>query len=341
MIRLLSIFLIFFFLFMIQSCASTQKKSMMRNDPLIGKIIQTKTGRDTRFEALIKDISSYDVIYLSEKHDNAEHHAIQQKIIQALIKNGQTPAIGFEFFSMADTSDLLNFIDSGNVTHSEKTQHVIETDLRKKLGWDTQSDKMWSYYFDLLKTAKENKLPVAGIDLSSTLKRRITRKGVSGINALEKEQVISTGLSDPIYKDYMFSIFKSVHCGMGHGKMQSRLYDTWVARNDKMADSIVKLAEHFKAPAIIIIGGGHTEYGLGVIDRVSAIDSHITQVNIAVKEISIGPSDLEEYLLPLDLEGYGKVPPADYIWFTQRVSYTDPCEEFKKSLNKMKKSSKE
>ena len=336
--RLFFLFLIFLALFMVQSCATT-KKSIMRKDPLIGKIINAKSNQAINFDSLIKDISTYDVIYLSEKHDNPEHHHIQQSIIRRLIKNGLKPTIGFEFFSMENTPDLLNFVDSGKVTHSKKIEKIIEADLRKKLRWDTQSDQMWRYYYDLLTLAKKEKLQVAGIDLPVTLKKRITRKGINNISPIEKEQVFSTKLSDEAYKDYMFDIFKAVHCGMGHERMQSRLYDTWVARNDEMAHSITRLYAHRKGPIVIIIGGGHTEHGLGVINRVAAIDKAIKQVNIALREISVTPSDLPEYLVPLDLEGFEKVPPADYLWFTQRVSYADPCEEFKKSLQKMKKKS--
>lgn len=333
--RLFFLFLIFFVISMIQSCATT-KKIIMRNDPLIGKIINTQSSHVIDFESLIKDISTYDVIYLSEKHDNPEQHHIQERIILGLIKTGLNPTIGFEFFSMDNTPDLLNFVDSGKVNHSKKIEKIIEADLRKKLRWDTQSDRMWQYYYNLLSIAKDENLPVAGIDLPNTLKRRITRKGINGITPIEKEQVFSTQLSDKAYKDYMFSIFKAVHCGMGHTKMQARLYDTWVARNDKMAHSITRLYQHGKGPVIIIIGGGHTEYGLGVINRVAAIDKTISQVNIALREISVNPSELRDYILPLELEGFKKAPPADFLWFTQRVSYTDPCEEFKKSLQKMK-----
>lgn len=336
--RLFFLFLIFFAISLIQSCATT-KKSMVRKDPLIGKIINTRSNQAIDFETLIKDLSLYDVIYLSEKHDNPEQHHIQERVIHALIEQGLTPTLGFEFFSLEDTPDLLNFVDSGKVAHAKKIEKFIEADLRKKLRWDTQSDKMWNYYYALLTIAKKEKLQVAGIDLPATLKKRITRKGINGISPIEKEQVFTTQLSDENYKDYMFSIFKAVHCGMGSKKMQSRLYDTWVARNDQMALSITRLYKHRKGPIVIIIGGGHTEYGLGVIDRVKKINKTIKQVNIALSEISVNPSDLMEYALPLDLEGFKKAPPADYLWFTQRVSYADPCEEFKKSLQKMKKTS--
>ena len=324
---------------MLQSCAIT-KKTIMRHDPLIGRIINTTTGQTVDFNMLIKNISAYDVIYLSEKHDNPEHHNIQQKIINQLIKNNIEATIGFEFFSMNNTPDLLNFIDAGKVEHSQKIEKVIEADLRRKLGWDSQSDQMWKYYFELLKIAQKEKLQVAGIDLANNLIKRITRKGIDGISPVEKEMIFTTDMSGKSYKDYMYSIFKAVHCGMGNEKMQSKLYDAWTARNDKMALSITQLVKHSSGPVIIIIGGGHTEYGLGVINRVKEIDKTISQVNIASQEISTNPADLSEYLEPLELEGFGPVPPADFIWFTQRVSYKDPCKEFKKSLKKMKKHQK-
>ncbi len=333
--RLFFCLLIFIISVMIQSCATT-KKNIMRSDPLIGRIINAKTGQTIDLSSLVKQIGASDVIYLSEKHDNPEHHKFQQKIIQGLIQTGLEPSMGFEFFSMDNTPDLLNFIDAGKVDHSAKIENIIEADLRRKLDWNNQSNEMWKYYFDLLSIAQKENFNVAGIDLPGTLKKRITRKGINGISPIEKEMVFSTHLSDGEYKDYMYSIFQAVHCGMGNEKMQSRLYDTWVARNDKMALSITQLVKHSNGPVIIIIGGGHTEYGLGVINRVAAMDKSITQVNVSLQEIRVNSSDLSEYIKPLELTGFESVLPADFIYFTQRVSYEDPCREFEKSLKRMK-----
>ncbi len=326
-------FLIFLIPVLVQSCA-TIRKDVMRKDPLIGTIINTRTSEPVDFDTLIQRIGTHDVIYLSEKHDNADHHAMQQRVIKRLIENGLTPLIGFEFFSMEDTPDLLNFIDSGKVSHSKDLTKIIETDLRKKLGWDTQPDAMWGYYYGLLTLARDNTLEAAGLDLPETLKKRITRKGITAITPIEKEQIFATHPPDQAYKDYMFSIFKAVHCGMEHGQMQTKLYDTWLARNDKMALSITRLKQHHKGPLVVIIGGGHTEYGLGVINRVSVIDPGLRQVNLAMVEISVTPSDLSAYLEPLDLKGYDKVLPADFLFFSQRTSYEDPCEAFRKSMKK-------
>ncbi len=326
----------FFLIPMVVGCATAPKKPM-RQDPLIGKIIETTTQNPVPFNDLVENTKNYDVIYLSEKHDNPMHHAIQHRFIQALVKKEKLPILGFEFFSMNDTPLLLNFADSGKADHSEKTKKAIEKQIRKRLNWDSQTDAMWGYYYDILKIARDNSLLVSGLDLSSSQKRRITRKGLGGLTAIEKKLIFSTQLTNAPYETHMKSIFKAVHCGMGHKKMTSRLYDTWVARNDKMALSISQLYEkNNKGPIVVIIGGGHTEYRLGVMDRVRAINPKISQVNIGLTEISRDPSGLEDYILPLELEGFAPVAPWDYACFTQRVSYENPCERFKASFKKMK-----
>ncbi len=332
---------VLFIIPLVQSCVSSHPvHSEMRNDPLIGKIIESKTKLPIEFKALIEKISTADVIYLSEKHDNPDQHAFQQKVIAALVELGKgqdfTPSLGFEFFAMANTPDLLNFVESGKAAHSQKVRTMIEKDLRMKLGWRTRSDESWQYYYHLLEIAQKENLAVAGLDLSSTLKKRITKHGINGITALEKEQIFSTHFADDNYKEYMYDIFKAVHCGMGHERMQSRLYDTWIARNDTMARSINMMHRHGKGPVIVIVGGGHTQFNLGIMDRLKAVNPDISQVNIGLTEISVQPSELADYLFPLELEGYPEVPPADFLYFTQRTSYEDPCERFKQSLERMK-----
>jgi uncharacterized iron-regulated protein len=332
---------------MTMSCTTTPSPTPFREDPLIGKIVNADTGRPISYDTLVKDMENFDVIYLSEKHDNPMHHSVQRRIIQHFIDNGRTPVIGFEFFAMADTPLLLNFIDSKRKGHPEKMEDALEKSMRTKLGWDNQSDTMWSYYWALLTLARDNGLKAVGLDLESVQKRRITRKGREGITGIEAQQIYTTGLSDPVYETHMKSIFKSVHCGMDHGGMAAKLYDTWVARNDRMALSITQIhtdiqketpsAEKTNGPVIVIMGNGHTEYGLGVIDRVAYINPGITQVNLGLTEIFREPAGLEDYLEKLDLEGYPKAPPADYIWFSQRTSYEDPCERFKESLQRMKR----
>ncbi|MCP4022146.1 MAG: ChaN family lipoprotein [Desulfobacteraceae bacterium] len=326
---------------LLNACVVTTPKRPERIDPLIGSTINTQNLKPLTFDELVAEIIHFKVIYLSEKHDNSDQHQFQEKIIQAFLDKGKKPVIAFEFFSMEETPYLMNFIDSGKAKHRSQDEMVIEKDLRKKLFWENQSDEMWGYYFSLLNLARNNGLETAGIDLFNAIKRRITRKGLNNLTTIEKKQIFDSGFSNDVYKDHMFEIFKDAHCGMGHNLMQQRLYEAWIARNDKMALSITQINEKLKdTPIIVIIGAGHTEYGLGVVERVQALNPGIQQVNVGLQEITLHPSELESYTIPLALEGFQASAPYDFIRFFQRASYENPCEKFKKSLEKMKKSKK-
>ncbi len=319
--------LVLIFSVMLSSCA-TGPKILFRQDPLIGQIIQARTGGSVDFDTLMRDAASHQVIYLSEKHDNPMHHEIQHQILQHLTDSERSPIIGFEFFAATDTPLLLNFVESGIPAHSPAMQTRIETELRMRLGFHHQSDAFWAFYYDLLVRARDHGLMVAGLDLSSSQKRRITRKGMAALTNFEKTMIFSTGLSDPAYQVHMKTLLESVHCGMMLSDSRvDRLYETWLARNDAMAHTISRLiSEPEKGPVVVIVGTGHTDYGLGVMDRVAALMPGVSQINIALTEIARDPAPLDVYLKPLALSGRDPAPRADYFWFTQRVSYQDPCE---------------
>ena len=337
---------------LLQACAAVRPNipsagdTTSDKDPLEGKIIDTRTRDQISYASLVDHLAAYDVIYLSEKHDNPMHHAIQHRIIQELTRKGRPPVVGFEFFSMDQTPLLLSLMDSQQAKHTPQTEEAMEKEMRKKLGWENQTDTMWGYYWDLLRLARENGLWAAGLDLNTSLKRRITRKGTTGLTPLEQDQLFSTHLSDPAYEKQMKETFKQVHCGMGHERMLARLWDTWLARNDKMALSITQLHRAAKAssppkgPVVVIVGNGHTEYALGIMDRVRKLAPALTQVNLSMSEVATEPAPLEEYLEPLDLAGYPPAMPADFIWFTPRVSNEDPCAKFKATLRRMKQKKK-
>lgn len=320
----------------LQSCTGFFVNPSITNDPLIGKIYDTKNRKFIDFTTLINELTIWDVVYLSEKHDNPNHHDIQCKIIQELINKGKKPSIGFELFSMTDTSYLLNYRDSGRFSHKNKQEKIIENNLRINLGWDQQSDQMWAYYFNLLKLGRDHFLKMAGLDLSKPLQQRIVHKGFAHLDPIEKKQIFSTRLNSLSYKTRMEQLFKLTHCNMYNEENISRLFDSWKARNDKIALSITQLHEK-NTLTVIIIGNGHTEYGLGVIDRVKSLAPDLSQVNLSIIEVAREQLDLAEYLSPLKFEGFSSSMPADYIWFTPRVSYEDPCLKFKKMFKKMKR----
>ncbi len=351
-------------LLFLQSCvtvpAPSPKAASMPLDPLVGKRLDTETRDLIPFKTLMDRIKDQDVVYLAEKHDNPMHHAVQRRIIQELVDTGHPPIVGFEFFSYIHTPVLMRYLETGKPHppkmkakdpaaksqmpkgHGAKFQKNLAKKLRTQLGWEDQSDGMWAFYLNLVNQARDNGLMAAGLDLTSAQKKRILRRGMEKISHTEKALIFTTKYENTAYEEHMKEVFKSAHCGMGSPAMLDRQYQTWLARNDTMARSITRLAkEERKGPVVVIVGGGHVRYNLGIVDRVKAMDPGLSQTVVGLVEVAPDPLEAEDYLTPLDIQGFDPVMPAPFLWFTQRVSDGDPCVKFRDMLERMKKQKKE
>jgi uncharacterized iron-regulated protein len=309
-----------------------------RQDPLIGQIIEARTQQPIEFETLVERAAQSDVVYLGERHDNAEHHRIQLRIIQALVDRGQQPAIGFEFFDSGQSGVLMQYVSGKRsimqLNHSGKKQITPEQWLRRELGWQQREDKDWQYYFQLIELAKQHQLPVFGADLPAGIKLRLSRSELDSLNPVEQQQLALLPLQEGDYKRFMYQRFKDGHCGWGQEPLLSWLYRTWLERNYRMASSITAMAKgQQNGPVVMIIGAGHTEHGLGVVEQVRLQQPQLTQLNLALQEIYRQPAELADYL-------YGDTAPeqdlgARYqlLWFTQRQDYKDLCAIFKQPAN--------
>ncbi|MBU2509978.1 ChaN family lipoprotein [bacterium] len=309
----------------------------VRNDPLLGKIYASLDQSEITYQVLLEESLKADVIYLGENHNNKIHHQYQLQIVQDFIDQGKRPRIGFEFFSVDQTGYLMSFVTQQSSGPHGKDEKQAEIQLRQNLGWQDRPELTWQFYFRLIKQASENGLTVFGADLPNGIIRRLTRNGVDELNAVERGLLKSTNMEDEAYQSLMIGKFKEAHCGFAQPKMMEKMYQTWLERNDAMAHSIAAIHKEFpQEPIIVIIGSGHVEHNMGVYDRVKHHIPDIKQLNLGLMEITIKPSGLQEYF-SLEKEGERVFLPAhEYVWFTQRSSYEDPCEKFREMLKRMK-----
>ena len=321
-------FCIFIFIFYLCGLTSSQASE----DSLLETIWDIESGKVIKQEALIEHFLGAEVIYLGEKHDNARQHEIQLQILEALVSKGKRPSIGFEFFTIGQTSLLMNFTQpSAPIMNMRSKDHDPELVLRQALGWDHRSDEEWSYYFKLIEFARDNQLPAFATDIPWGLSSRITRVGVENLHPTELSLLVDTGLNDSEYEQLMLEEFTNVHCGYRNEEMFRRMYQAWIARNDAIAQSIVNTLEaNPQKPVVMIIGFGHLRHGMGIPERIAYLRPETKQINFSMMEISLEPSLLESYLPEFEINGRTFRQDLDYIWFTSRQDMEDPCKAFRK-----------
>ena len=287
---------------------------------LVGKIYRAGEAAPMPFSALLEKMKSSDVIYLGETHDNTRHHHIEQQVIFQLIDQGLRPALGFEFFSREQTSHLLRYRNSGRMSgkikgHGDAT--AFERLLRAQLGWESNRDRDWQRFLPILRKARELQLPLFGADLPAGLKVSLVRYGYDGLNGVEKLIATRTTFDDPGHRDWMVERLQELHCGMGDAAFANRLYETWLARNEAMAEAIVAMiGENPGQPVVVITGGGHLEYDLGTYERVQNLMPDVRQLNIRMLQVRDGMTEPSDYFAPLVRDGRDFGPPHEYLWFT-------------------------
>ena len=304
-------------------------------DPLLDRIIATADGRPLQPTELYERMAQADVVYLAEKHDNPRHHALQLEALRTLLEAGKRPALGFEFFAREQTGYLQDFVQPQNSHGKPLSPAQAEQKLRRELGWGPQRDAEWAFYFPLLQVAKEHQLAVFGADLPDSLKRRISRLGQDKLSPVEQNLLSDSGFNDPAYRALMEQTLIDAHCGWNDPELIDHLYQTWLARNDAMAQSITAMAQAGTGqPVLVILGAGHTRHNMGVVERVQHLWPQARQLNLGYQELAREPQPAAAYYDKVVVQNREFAPAFEYFWFTPRVSFEDPCEQFKSQLQK-------
>lgn len=282
--------------------------------PLVGKIYRAADQQAISREALREAWLQADIIYLAEQHENSEHHRLQREVIAELVAAGRKPALALEAASFDQSSALLTYSGMGGDQHGASAA-LAEQILRERLQWGEAEDYYWRHYGAIVALAREQQLTLVGMDLPKSLRYRISKFGVDGLNAVEQSLLSPSGFVNEQYRAMMMEQFKAAHCGYGEEQYLSKLYDNWVARNDRMATTIVQLAQlEDQRPVVVIVGSGHTRYGQAVVERVGALAPELKQLNIGLQEIRQAGDQAADYLPP---PASAQPPDYDYYWFTR------------------------
>jgi uncharacterized iron-regulated protein len=257
------------------------------------------------------------VVLLGETHDNAEHHALQYRVLRKIVASGARPALVMEQFDTAHQEALakaqhdaeLGALHRGSPSDPDALATAGRLDRR---GWE------WGFYRPLVATALEFRLPLIAGNLSRDDARRVMQQGfaaLDGARALGLPPAFSTEQSAAITRDIVDG-----HCGMLPAERAQPMVAAQQARDAVMADAIVRNAAR---GAVLIAGAGHVRRDVGVPVYLGAR---------GVPSLAIGFVEA-----PASVEGAeaAKLAAAagrrfDYVWLTSTTPRGDPCAAFRK-----------
>jgi len=255
-----------------------------------GQVVDVASGRAIAFEELIAHLSSKDLIFVGEAHDNPDHHLIQIQILQAVASGSPSLAVGMEFFQQ-DHQPFVDKYIQGKITEREFLEAV---NWKKTWGFE------YHLYRPLMQLAKERKYRVLAINAPSSLVRKVARTGLDSLEPSEREQLPKEiDLNQNRHRSFLQEIYNE------HSPQELKNFDFFYEAQCVWEETMAhNLAEHLasgEGRIIALTGNGHIVNKFGIPDR--------TLRRVPASMVTV---------MPYPLNGKETIDrqTADFVWFT-------------------------
>jgi uncharacterized iron-regulated protein len=253
--------------------------------PLEGRIWDVRAEKFVGADEALARAARATHVILGETHDNAEHHRLQRRALQAL---PGTRALAMEQFD----SEHQAAIDAAQAKKAG-AEAIADAGRFDRKGWN------WPLYRPLVELAVERGWPIIAANLSRSEARRIVAN--PALSPLPPAPAVTQQLERDIAEN---------HCGeRPQPKLLAGMVEAQRARDARMASLM-------KGRTVLITGNGHARRDVGV--PLYLKDPGV--VSVAFLETEPGKTAPREYLRDF----YSKAS-FDFVWFTARHPRADPC----------------
>jgi len=284
---------------------------LLKTHPLVGQIFNTSTQSPVSRDQLFTALDQYRYLLIGEKHDNPDHHQIEQLILESIAQPEQTRIV-FEMLNYQQ-NDALRLLSSDDSLSQIKT----------KLEWN---DKSWSWldYGPLIQVGLIQQSEIIAGNLPRETLLSIYQQGTAELSNSQRFSTFGK-IPESVRERILTQVFDS-HCQTMAKERLSPMVDIQIARDASMAFS---LSDDLKATetAVLISGNFHNRKDLGVPLHLNILDPKKNHtLVIALLEVE------QDRIEPGDYTSIAES--ADYIWFTPKFSDQDYCAELRARAEK-------
>jgi uncharacterized iron-regulated protein len=205
-------------------------------------------GKETSMSNAIRLLKQNQIILVGEHHGNKKHHEAQRDVIRALKETGMQVAVGLEMFR-SDSQPALDCWINGDIGE-EKFQQIFYD------NWNYP----WSAYRVIFDYAREEKVPLIGLNVSRDITRQVSQHGFKSLSATQRGKLSDvTCRVDKAYMDYIRNAF-GAHA---HGNLDFNYFcEAQLVWDNVMAiNALNYLKKYPDAVVVILTGMGHARKG--------------------------------------------------------------------------------
>ncbi len=294
--------------------------------PLVGRIWSPPRRAFVSLGDMMAALRRADFVLLGEMHENPDHHRLQAWALRGLAAAGRRPALGFEMISADEAPALESYLG----------KHPRDADgLGPAVAWTKRGWPDWTMYRPIAAAALEAGLPIFAASPPRRLLKAVGRGGLAALATTERRRLGLDFELDPSLRAAIQQDMFDDHCGMLPEKAARAMVDVQLLKDGYLARAMVDAARRGPPTdgAVLITGNGHARRDRGVPMILARLAPARRVAVVAWIEVSADARSPADYAA-----GYGTPAlPFDYVWFTARTSDEDPCERFRRSLEKRRK----
>src|SRR6266849_5618999 len=236
-----------------------------RAHPLVGRIWDVKAGSFIAEDTLVARLVASRFVLRGERHDNPDHHALQAKLLRAMVEAGRRPAVGFEMLATDDAPAVVRYL-----ARSPKDA----AGLGDAVNWARSGWPEWRLYQPIAQAALDANVPIVATNLSRAATEAVRRNGLPGLGPALTTQ-LRLAEPTPDTRLAMTRELRESHCGQVPEGMVDRMADIQWARDARIAASLARGGQ--RDGAVLIAGAGHVRRDRGVPVHLAR---HIQDVSI-------------------------------------------------------------
>jgi uncharacterized iron-regulated protein len=293
-------------LLLLAGCAAVPPGTLRDTDhPLAGRLWDVAAQGFIDEAELLRRAAPAEALLLGETHDNAEHHRLQLKVLEARLAAGARPALLMEQF------------DGDQQAALDEARRAGQDLAPLMRGWD------WPLYRPLVARAGTAQLPLVAANLPRAAARPVVREGFASLDAGELRRLALEAAWNDDRQTYMAEVIEASHCGMVTPQVRDGLVRAQRLRDATLADAALGRLDR---GVVFILGRGHARRDVGVPLYLAARRPGTRVLSVGFVEVDARRTAPTHY----ETDRAGDVAPYDILWFTPRAERPDPCLAFRK-----------
>lgn len=286
----------------------------------MGRILAVAEAVDVSESDLVARLAEARFVLLGETHDHPEHHRLQARLLEGLVRAGRRPAVVLEMV----TADRQEAVDSFLATPAP-----TPAGFAAAVDWEHGGWPPFALYEPVVRTALAADLPIRGGDLSAEERSALAEGSAPG-------SAQRYGLDEPLPEAVVQRLTEDIqaaHCGYLPEAAVPAMIRVQRARDASLARALLEGAGE-SGSALLVAGAEHARIDRGAPLALARLAPGADVASLAFLELTPDAGEPWEALR----RGYGGEIPFDYVWLTARADLRDPCERFRESLERLRES---